>query len=316
MELNLFTAILLNVAGIYLLCSGANWLVDGAVSLSIRAGVSTLVAGLTVVSIGTSAPEAASSIVATLQGNGSAALGNVFGSNIANLALIGGICALIRPMKVSRRVVRSELTVMNVVTLMMLVLIWNLKLSRPEGAVLAVVFALLIYILIVSALKGKGLVEPEPVEVKDLSIFAAVGLTVAGLVALTGGAKMAVSGAVFIGKTTGLSDAVIGLTIIAIGTSLPELITCVTASLKGYDDISVGNLIGSNIFNMMFVTGLASLVKPFEFAARLRNFDFAVVIATGLIFHAFATRLIIGKTGGVLLLAIYSVYTAFILFVR
>lgn len=316
MELNLFTAILLNIAGIYLLCAGANWLVDGAVFLSIRAGVSTLIAGLTVVSMGTSAPEAAASIVATLQGSGSAALGNVFGSNIANLALIGGICALIRPMKVSRRIARIELTVMNVISMLMLILIWNLCLSRAEGALLAVVFALLIYILIISALKGKGIVEPEPVDVKKMSVPAAIGLTLAGLVALTGGAKMAVSGAVFIGKAAGLSDAVIGLTIIAVGTSLPELITSVAASLKGYDNISVGNLIGSNIFNLMFVSGLAALVKPFEFAARLRNLDFAVMIATGLVFHALATRRIIGKTGGIILLAIYVSYTAFILLVK
>ena len=313
-EFNIITAILANILGVYLLCKGADWLVDGSVSLANKAGVSKLIVGLTVVSIGTSAPEAASSIVAAVNNTGSIALGNIFGSNIANIALIGGLCAIIRPMVVSKRVFKVELSAMNIIMIALIPFIWNYCLGRVEGIILVAVFATLLYLLIYKAKNGDEVIEVEEVDFKEMALRKSITLVSIGLLALIIGAKLAVDGAVYLGKAAGLSEAVIGLTIIAIGTSLPELITCVTASLKGHDDISVGNLIGSNIFNVLLVGGVASVVKPLQFDHRLLKIDYPVMLVTGIAFYLLAVKGSIGRSKGILLLSIYLAYTAYCIF--
>jgi cation:H+ antiporter len=239
-----------------MLWKSADLLVAGAVVLAQRLGVSPLIIGLTIVAMGTSAPEVAASIVAAVGDNGDAAIGNVFGSNIANLALVGGLVALIRPLRIQLRTLRREIPVMLLMGLLLWPVLHNSYLSRPEGFVLLIVFAGLILLTVYAALKdtkrlatGNTEKELKPNSVKPPNSVAkenerntqyairntkkSVLFIVIGLVGLALGAEMAVKGAVFIGGRIGLSDAVIGLTIIAIGTSLPELATCLVAASGG-----------------------------------------------------------------------------------
>ncbi|UCC98970.1 MAG: calcium/sodium antiporter, partial [Phycisphaerales bacterium] len=274
--MNLAVAIALLTGGLLILWKSADLLVAGAVGLARSLGVSSLVVGLTVVAMGTSAPEVAASIAGVLRqtDGGDLAVGNVFGSNIANLALVGGLVALIRPLEVRKLTLLREIPVMLAVALLLWPLLHNLHLSLWEGLMLLAVFAGLIVLTVHRAKKEAaqnrirvangeaGLTSPVPRPAKNSL------MVVIGLVGLAVGAKMAVDGAIVIGERAGLSNAVIALTIIAFGTSLPELVTCVVAAVKGHHDISVGNLVGSNVFNTLLVTGAAGVVKPFEVAPR------------------------------------------------
>jgi len=276
-------------------------LVDGAVGLARVLGVSSLVVGLTVVAMGTSAPEVAASIVGVLRkaGGGDIAVGNVFGSNIANLALVGGLVALIRPLRVQRKTLFREIPIMLLVALLLWPLLRNSNISRPEAVILLAIFAALIILTVYAARRESKLtilqsetykpnVKNETRSVQKNLLFVLIGL-----VGLALGAKMAVEGAVFVGIEIGLSERVIALTIIAFGTSLPELVTCVVAAIKGHHDISVGNLVGSNIFNTLLVIGAAGVVRPFEIEARLAGgIDYWIMIIFS---AAFAAAVIIGK---------------------
>jgi len=324
----------------------AELLVAGAVALAERLGVSSLVVGLTVVAMGTSAPELAASIAGVLQKSGEGgniAIGNVFGSNIANLALVGGLVALIRPLMVKRQTLRREIPVMILMALLLWPFLNNSYLSRPESISLLAVFAALILLTIYLARKESGQNKSKQAELNRLdtengndakmdsrfrgndikngnNIKSKDGIKnllfiVIGLAGLAIGAKMAVDGAVFIGKKVGLSEGVIGLTIIAFGTSLPELVTCVVAAIKGHHDISVGNLVGSNIFNTLLVVGGAGVVREFTIEPRFAGgADYWIMIAVS---AAFALAVIIGKrtigrVSGTLLLCGYLGYLMYL----
>ena len=312
-------AIVLLTAGLLLLWKGADVLVKGAVGIAERLGVSQLVVGLTVVAMGTSAPEAAASIAAVLGARGDIAIGNVYGSNIANLALVGGLVALISPLQVQAQTLKREVPAMLLVALLLWPLLHNLELSRPEGLLLLGIFAAMVVYTVRTARaeasqSSATRLQTAPLVAKDMTKDAA--LIVAGLVGLSVGARMAVSGAVTIGMKIGLSDAVIGSTIMAVGTSLPELITCVVAAVKGHHDISVGNLVGSNIFNTLLVTGTAGIVRPYLVGARFAGgIDFWVMIAVGAGFAlaAILGKRVIGRLSGLLLLAAYGGYLVYLL---
>jgi len=311
--------LLLLVGGLLLLWKGADILVGGAIGLAERLGVSQLVVGLTVVAMGTSAPEAAASIAAVLPGRGDIAIGNVYGSNIANLALVGGFVALLRPLEIQARTLQREVPAMLAVALLLWPLLHNFQVSRPEGALLLVVFtALMIYTIRTARTNGANMAAAQP----ELPVAHAHTLThdiafvVLGLLGLSVGARMAVYGAAEIGTAVGLSDAVIGSTIMAVGTSLPELVTCVIAAAKGHHDISVGNLVGSNIFNTLLVTGAAGMVRPYVVGARFAGgADFWIMIGVS---AGFAGVAILGgrkinRIGGVVLLATYAAYIIYLL---
>lgn len=328
MMMNLFWAIVLLVAGLLLLWKCAEFLVAGAVALAERLGVSPLVVGLTVVAMGTSAPEVAASIAAVLQGpkGGDTAIGNVYGSNIANLALVGGLVALLRPLSVQLRVLRREVPVMIGVGLLLLPALLDKHLARPEALVLLGAFAVLVMLTVYFAMRGSAeqaaaladigndLGKAEKLAPRPLPLtllFIAIGLA-----GLAGGAKMTVEGAVFIGRKAGLSEGVIGLTIVAVGTSLPELVTCVVAALKRHDDVSVGNLVGSNIFNTLLVTATAGLVRPYNVGRRFAGGpDYWIMIAVSVVFPILALlgRRRIGRLGGTLLLGSYFGYLVYLL---
>ena len=311
-EMNTIRACLFLVGGLLILWKTADLLVTGAVSLARRLGVSPLVIGLTVLAMGTSAPELAAGIAAVVKGAGDAAIGNVYGSNIANLALVGGLCAIIRPITVSRRVVSREMPVMVLVGLLLWPFLHNLFLSRPEGIALLAIFAALILITVYAARRDAANNKRDTI-CDMLTMKKCVFFVVIGLAGLALGADITVRGAVFIGTRIGLSQAVIGMTIIAFGTSLPELVTCLAAAVKGQDDISIGNIVGSNIFNTLLVTGTAGVVRPFALAGRLGGLDWGIMIAVsvGFGFVALVARRI-SRLSGIVLFSVYIVYIVYL----
>ena len=291
-------AIILLVAGLVILWKCADLLVAGAVSLAVLLGVSPLVVGLTIVAMGTSAPEVATSIAGAFRENGGdLAIGNVFGSNIANLALVGGVIAVISPLVVQKRTLRREVPVMLLVILLLFPFLHDYQITRREATLLLAVFASLLFLTVhVARRESRSRMSEDDlgVEIDTKHVKKNVIYIIIGLIGLATGADMALRGAVFIGEAIGLSKAVIALTIVAFGTSLPELVTCVVATLKGHHDISVGNLVGSNIFNTLLVTGAAGVVRPLELSERrlAGGIDYWIVVVVSV---AFALTAILGK---------------------
>ncbi len=323
-EMNMTLSLIFLAGGLIMLWKCAEVLVVGAVGLAERFGISPLIVGLTVVAMGTSAPEAAASIVAVLkEAGGDLAIGNVYGSNIANLALVGGLVALISPLQVRSQTLRREIPVMLAAELLLWPFLSSEHLSRQGAAVLLAVFGGLIILTIYAAGKqGGSRIRTQAAVVakeKSRNMETCLIFVLLGFVGLAFGAKMTVDGAIFIGRWIGLSEAVIGLTIIAFGTSLPELMTCVVAALKGHHDISVGNLVGSNIFNALLVVGAAGVVQPFNVSARFAGgIDFWIMI---LVSVAFALAVILGKRtvsrlSGSLLLFTYVAYVAYLILIH
>lgn len=323
-ELNIYLALLLLPAGFYILIKGADLLVDGAVAISTRLGISPLIVGLTVVAMGTSAPEVAASITAAIKGSGDMAIGNVYGSNIANLALVGGLCAIIRPIDVKFTMLKRELPIMLIVALLLLPVFANDYLGRFESIALLMLFAAVISLMVFYGLRDSK-TRPEEVELIQDEVQAATSkklktvpmsllFVLMGLICLAVGAHLTIESATFIGTKIGLSDAVIGCTILAIGTSLPELMTGLIAARKGHDDLSLGNIVGSNIFNTLLVIGAAGTVKPFAVSPRFSGPDFWIMIAVTVTFFAVAAiHKKIPKKSGTLLLCMYIAYMVYLL---
>ena len=329
--MNIFLAVIFLIGGLAILWKSAELLVSGAVVLAHRLGISSLVIGLTVVAMGTSAPEVAASIAGVLQkiNGGDIAVGNVFGSNIANLALVGGLIALIRPLEVRKLTLIREVPVMLAVALLLWPFLSNSHLARPEAAALLVVFVILILLTVYGARresrhtrsvlstaegnKFKSVMQELPIEIQSMKksvIFVLIGL--AGLAL---GAKITVEGAIFIGRQVGLSEGVIALTVIALGTSLPELVTCVVAAVKGEHDISVGNLVGSNIFNTLLVTGTAGLVRPFDISARFAggiDYWIMIIVSAGFAGLIIIGKRVVGRIASVILLSGYFAYIIYL----
>jgi cation:H+ antiporter len=319
--MNLFWAVILLAAGLAILWKGADILVAGAVGLAKVFGISSLIIGLTVVAMGTSAPEIAASIAGVLQksNGGDIAVGNVFGSNIANLILVGGLVALIRPLKVQKITLQREIPIMIATALLLWPFLREGSLSRAESLILILVFTALIVLTVYAAKQESKTVKPdkqaydeEEKKYQARGTKKCILVIITGLAGLSIGARMTVVGAIYIGKVTlGLSEGVIALTVIALGTSLPELVTCVVAAAKGEHDISVGNLVGSNIFNTLLVTGTAGLVKPFEVSARFADgADYWIMVGVSFAFAAAAItgRRTIGRIKGVVMLGGYGFY--------
>jgi len=334
--MNIIWACLLLAGGLIVLWKSADLLVAGAIVLAQHLGVSPLIVGLTIVAMGTSAPELAASIAAAVQGVGDIAVGNVFGSNIANLALVGGLAALIRPISIQRQTMRREIPVMLLVALLLWPILQNKYLWRGEGIALLAVFTSLILLTVNlarreaaenkiekneemdSRLHGNDINENTNAQKHEKRILkGCVLFIVIGLVGLAIGAEMTLYGAKVIGKQIGLSNAVIGLTFVAVGTSLPELATCVVASIKSQHDISIGNLVGSNIFNTLLVTGTAGTIKSFEIGSRLAaGGDYWIMIAVSAAFAALAVlgRRVISRIAGSILLCTYIAYIIYLFF--
>lgn len=298
--------VLLLAAGFVFLVKGADWFVDGAAGIAEKFGIPHLVIGLTIVAMGTSAPEAAVSITAALKGNAGITIGNIVGSNILNILVILGIASVIVPIAVAKSTVRVEIPYMLAITILLLMLgCTGNKIVFWEGAVLWIAFILYLSYLFRMAKKNKE-EAPEDVEKKPvwkLILLVAVGL---GLVML--GSDMAVDAATAIAKTLGLSERFIGLTIVALGTSLPELVTSVSAAKKGKADIAIGNIVGSNIFNILFVVGTTALITPVVFEEKF-VIDMLISAAAGVLLWLCVRKdHKLSRTGGILMLAGYAGY--------
>lgn len=303
--LDFLLQIALLAAGFFMLVKGADWFVDGSSGIATKFGIPQLVIGLTIVAMGTSAPEAAVSITAALEGSAEITIGNIVGSNILNILIILGLSAVITPLLVAKSTIRIEIPFMIAVTLLLLALGYDGKLGWICGIILIVVFVAYLIYLFFMAKKDK---DKQEEAAKDLSIGKALLFTVIGLVLIILGSNLTVNAATSIAEMLGLSERFIGLTIVALGTSLPELFTSVSAARKGNADIAIGNIVGSNIFNILFVVGISALIVPVPFA---KDFIFDTVIAV-----AAAVMLLLccikGRTlkrwGGVLMLASYVAY--------
>jgi cation:H+ antiporter len=281
------------VAGFALLTWSADRFVAGASALAYNLSVSPLVIGLTIVSLGTSAPEILVSAVASLQGNGGLAIGNALGSNIANIALILGITALVVPLGVHSRIVRRELPVLIGVMLLVLLLLLDGTLGRLDGVILLSGMVLMLIWMARVGIREKSSHDPVSDEFADevptdMSMRTAGLWTVVGALSLLASSKILVWGAVSVAHSLGVSDLVIGLTIVALGTSLPELAACIMSALKNEPDIAIGNIVGSNIFNLLAVLALPGLISPIAVADEVLMRDYPVMACLTLAFLVMA----------------------------
>lgn len=315
-------AILALIVGLALLVWSANRFVEGSASTARHFGMPPLLIGMVIVGFGTSAPEMVVSALAALEGSSGIALGNAYGSNIANIALILGVTALISPIMVHSTVLRKELPILTFVTILTVVLLADLDLTRLDAIVLLLVFGSLMAWIIYEGLKQKTdslakEVEAETAE-KAMPIKRSFFWLVIGLVLLIASSRILVWGAVEIAQIFGVSDMIIGLTIVAVGTSLPELASSVIAARKGEHDIALGNILGSNLFNTLAVVGIAGTIHPFAVEPETISRDMVVMgaltVSLFLIGFGFKGRQgRINRFEGAALLLVYVIYTAWLI---
>ncbi|MBQ9764425.1 MAG: calcium/sodium antiporter [Phascolarctobacterium sp.] len=299
------------VVGFFMLGKGADWFVEGAASIATRFGIPQLVIGLTIVAMGTSTPEAAVSLAAALKGSADITIGNVVGSNILNILVILGTSAAITRLKVAKSTVKIEIPFVIAVTALLYAQGLDGAVTLVDGALLAAVFgAYLFYLYIVTKQADPG---EETEDVAGYPISQALMWTVAGLALIMGGSHVTVGAATKIAQYAGLSERFIGLTIVALGTSLPELFTSVAAARKGNADIAIGNIVGSNVFNILFVVGFSALITPVAFSKAF-EFDMWVALASSfmLLLFVLPTKAL-ERWGGIAMLLSYSAYLWYIL---
>jgi len=315
-------ALLSIVAGMALLAAGGESLVRGAVSLARLLRVGTVVIGLTIVAMGTSAPELAASLTAALQGRGDIAVGNVVGSNIFNIALIVGAAAVVRPIAVHLSAIQTEWPVMLTLSVAAVAMAWDGTVGRIEGAALVVTLILFLVFLIVRA-RTKTAPHEEHLLTAAVDAHTVrrarraalnVGLVVLGMLLLVGGAQLLVRGAVVIAELMGLSDRVIGLTIVAAGTSMPEMATSLVAARRGEAEIALANVIGSNIFNITGILGTVAIVTPQHVPQATLGFDLWWMLGyTVILWPLMRSGMRISRGEGAALLAGYGIYLALLL---
>lgn len=323
-------SVFLVVAGMVLLLWSAGWFVTGAAAVSRCLGVSPLLIGMVVVGFGTSAPELAVSVFAALEGKTSLALGNATGSNITNLGLIAGMTAWICPIPVASGLVRKEMPLLAVMTVLAAGLMWDLRLTRVDGVILLAGFGVVMGWAVRMAragVKSPGGVQrtdalgPEvshAMAAHPLSLWRAAGMLLAGLVVLLASSRLLVAGAVDVAQRAGVGELVIGLTVVAVGTSLPELASALVAARRGEHDLVLGNVLGSNLFNTLAVTGLAVVIRPTEVEGPLFWRDMMVAGALTLALPVVALDWGAGNGGrinrveGMLLVLAFVMYTVYL----
>ena len=303
--------VLLLTVGFVFLVKGADWFVDGAAGLADRFGIPQLVIGLTIVAMGTSAPEAAVSITAALKGSAGIAVGNIVGSNILNVLIILGLTACVATLSVAKSTIRIELPYMIAISLLLLLFGWTgNEITFWEGVGLWVAFLLYLGYLFRMAKKNK---ETPPEEASSRPLWMLLVLSIIGLVLIVWGSDVTVDAATALARYFGMSERFIGLTIVALGTSLPELFSSLTAARKGNADIAIGNIVGSNIFNILFVLGTTALITPVPFAARFTVDTIVAVLVGVLLLVCVARSKKLTKPTGILMLAAYAAYFIYLL---
>ncbi len=311
--MNILLQIILLVVGFYMLIKGADFFVDGVSSIADRFGIPQLVIGLTIVAMGTSAPEAAVSITAALEKSAGITVGNVLGSNIMNILVILGITAVIVPVAVQMSTLKYEIPYMIIISVLLLVLgMSGNSISRLDGVILWVFFIIYLLYLLYMAKKGK-IEEEEKTEGMQGSIIKLLLVSIFGVALIIFGSDISVNAAKELARIAGLSELFIGLTIVALGTSLPELVTSVTAARKGKADIAIGNIVGSNVFNILFVVGTSALITDIEFQPKFLT-DGLVSIGAGILLLVSVIRTkSLKRPAGIVMLLCYVAYLAYLL---
>ena len=308
----LFVDILLLAFGFVLLVKGADWFVEGASRIADKFGIPQLVIGLTIVAMGTSAPEAAVSITAALKGNADITVGNVVGSNILNIFIILGIASVITTIAVAKTTIRYEIPIMLIVTFLLLACgAIGGTINRLEGVIMWVCF--LGYLGYMFLMMKKGEMQVEEMESTETPIWKMILMAVLGLALIIWGSDVTVDAATSLAKMFGISERFIGLTIVALGTSLPELFTSVIAARKGKADLAIGNIVGSNIFNILFVVGASAIIVPVVFVESF-IIDCIVAVLAGIVLWLCTFRKKkLTRAGGILMLVCYLIYFAYLL---
>ena len=300
---------LLLVLGFVFLIKGADLFVDGSSSIAKHMKIPSVIVGLTIVAMGTSAPEASVSITAAIAGNSDISLGNIVGSNIFNFLVVIGVSAMIFPIISHKDIIKRDLWWNLGITGLLLLLILDKKIGRLDGVILLLGMALYLFVVIRNALKNR---TPESEE-QLISIPKSIIFMIIGLAAIICGGNFVVDNASIIAKSLGLSETLIGLTIVAIGTSLPELVTSITAARKKEAGIALGNAVGSNIFNILFILGASSALTPINVAPEL-FIDIIILIAVGILIFIFAyTGRKTNRVEGIICTLLYVAYTAYII---
>lgn len=303
--MEILVLLVLTSLGFVMLLKGADWFVDGASEIAEKFGIPQLVIGLTIVAMGTSAPEAAVSIAAALKGSADITIGNIVGSNILNILIILGLSAVIAPLAVARSTIYCEIPFMTGITLLLLLQGRGGTVGFGEGVILLLFFLLYMGYLLFMAKKK----EQEPAALsRNRKLWQSLLFVAAGILLIVGGSQILVDAVSRLARIWGMSERFIGLTIVALGTSLPELFTSVAASKKGKADIAIGNIVGSNIFNILFVVGLSALITPVSFAPEFYG-DTLVAAAAGILLFLFGVRKRkLNRWCGAVLLAVYGGY--------
>lgn len=305
---------ILLVIGFVLLVKGADWFVEGASRVAERFGIPQLVIGLTIVAMGTSLPEAAVSVSAALKGSAEITIGNILGSNILNVLLILGLTAVITPVAVQKSTIKYEIPYVVVVSALLMGIGYaDGVVGRLDGVILWILFIMYLLYLLKMAKSGADVIEEIPGDGKPMPVWKMLVMIVAGAAMIVLGSNLAVDAASGLARIFGMSERLIGLTIVAFGTSLPELVTSVTAAIKGKADIAVGNIVGSNIFNILFVVGTSALITPVVYASSFLV-DSIAAIAVGIILWLLVFRKQkLDRLGGVILLVCYAGYFVYLM---
>lgn len=309
------------IIGFLLLIKGADFFVEGSSKIAQALKVSPLLIGLTIVAFGTSSPEATVSIAAAIEGSAGVAIGNVVGSNIFNITLVVGLTAVLNPLKVESETIRKEIPFTLLASIALVILISDVGLqflsenfiTRGDGFILLLFFAVFLYYIFEVAKKSRENLSNESTTPESIPWGKNIILTVGGLAAIIFGGDIVVDNATEIALSFGMSETLVGLTIVAVGTSLPELITSVTAAVKKQGEIAIGNIVGSNIFNILFVLGTASVISPLAVDDKILFDALLMIILTGILLVFSRTNFKVGKYEGMFLIVAYILYAVFII---
>ena len=304
--------LLLLVVGFFLLMKGADWFVEGASGIADKFGIPQLVIGLTIVAIGTSLPEAAVSISAALKGSAEITIGNVVGSNIMNILVILGLTSVICAVPVQKSTVKYEIPFVIIVTVILALLgLFDNTVGRLDGIILWVLMG--VYMVYLLRMAKKGTAQEEEKKEKKQPVWKLLLMVVVGAVMIVGGSDVTVDAATKLATIFGMSERFIGLTIVALGTSLPELVTSVTAAIKGKADIAMGNIVGSNIFNILFVVGTTAVITPVVYSSTFLIDSLIAIGAAVLLLLCVLRKQKLTRPGGLIMLAGYAGYFVYLI---
>ncbi|MDO4450640.1 MAG: calcium/sodium antiporter [Moraxella sp.] len=311
-------AVLATVIGLVFLVYSADYFIDGASAAAVKFGMPKFLIGMLILGIGTSAPEIVVSVLSALSGSAGLALGNAYGSNIVNITLVLGATALISPLFIQQKLVKGDFLLLLGVTALTVVLLLDKTISFTDGVILCVLLAAILILQMYFAKKGGHEATDELIQSDAVNVPKSIAKLVGGLAVLVISSRFIVWGAVEIAKSFGMSEIIIGLTIVAVGTSLPELISSVMAARKGEDEMALGNVIGSNIFNTLAVVGVAGLIAPISVADEILKRDIVVMSGVTLVLFVMCLMALAGSTkklgrlSGGILMATFVAYTAYL----